>query len=204
MALRQRHRIAQSLGLKEHVDLLAVLLVALALAMDAFAVSLAIGLRLGRITARHTFRVAFHFGLFQFLMPILGWSIGRQFSVVINAWDHWLAFAILVGLGGKMVWQAFKEELTFTAEDPTRGWSLVGLSLATSVDALAVGLSLAVLAGTVWSAAVIIGLVAGVLSLIGIHSGGWLGQRFSQWGEVCGGGILIALGCRILASHLAL
>jgi len=186
------------------VDLLAVLLVALALAMDAFAVSLAIGLRLEQITARHTFRVAFHFGLFQFLMPILGWAIGRQFSVVIQTWDHWLAFAILVGLGGKMVWQAFQEELKFTIEDPTRGWSLVGLSLATSIDALAVGLSLAVLAGSVWFAAVVIGLVAGTLSLIGIHSGGWLGQRFSLWGEVCGGGILIALGCRILVSHLAL
>ncbi|HPZ82799.1 MAG TPA: manganese efflux pump MntP family protein [Thermogutta sp.] len=183
---------------------MAVLFIALALAMDAFAVSLAVGLRLEQITARHTFRIAFHFGLFQFLMPILGWAIGRQFSLLISTWDHWLAFGILVVLGGKMIWQAFDEELTFTAEDPTRGWSLVGLSIATSVDALAVGVSLAVLAGSVWFPAVIIGLVAAFLSLIGIHSGNWLGRRFSQWGEICGGGILIVLACRILLSHLAL
>ncbi|HPU05564.1 MAG: manganese efflux pump MntP family protein [Thermogutta sp.] len=189
---------------KQQVDLLAVLFIALALAMDAFAVSLAVGLRLEQITARHTFRIAFHFGLFQFLMPILGWAIGRQFSLLISTWDHWLAFGILVVLGGKMIWQAFDEELTFTAEDPTRGWSLVGLSIATSVDALAVGVSLAVLAGSVWFPAVIIGLVAAFLSLIGIHSGNWLGRRFSQWGEICGGGILIVLACRILLSHLAL
>ncbi|HOA52782.1 MAG TPA: manganese efflux pump MntP family protein [Thermogutta sp.] len=189
---------------KQQVDLLAVLFIALALAMDAFAVSLAVGLRLEQITARHTFRIAFHFGLFQFLMPILGWAIGRQFSLLISTWDHWLAFGILVVLGGKMIWQAFDEELTFTAEDPTRGWSLVGLSIATSVDALAVGVSLAVLAGSVWFPAVIIGLVAAFLSLIGIHSGNWLGRRFCQWGEICGGGILIVLACRILLSHLAL
>ncbi|HQF12955.1 MAG TPA: manganese efflux pump, partial [Thermogutta sp.] len=85
---------------KQQVDLLAVLFIALALAMDAFAVSLAVGLRLEQITARHTFRIAFHFGLFQFLMPILGWAIGRQFSLLISTWDHWLAFGILVVLGG--------------------------------------------------------------------------------------------------------
>ena len=184
------------------MDFLAVFFVALALAMDAFAVSLAVGLRLEHITVRHTFRICFHFGLFQFLMPILGWFIGRQFSVMISAWDHWLAFALLAGLGGKMVWQAFQKELTLSGDDPTRGWTLVGLSLATSLDALAVGLSLAFLAGSVWFAAVVIGFVAGVLSLVGIHSGGWLGRRFSQWGEFFGGSILIAIGCRILISHL--
>ncbi|MGQ9504184.1 MAG: manganese efflux pump MntP [Thermogutta sp.] len=184
------------------MDLLAVFFIAVALAMDAFAVSLAVGLRLERITARHSFRICFHFGLFQFLMPILGWFVGRQFASLISRWDHWVAFAILVLLGGKMVWQAFREELRFSSEDPTRGWVLVGLSLATSLDALAVGLSLAFLAGSVWFAAVVIGFVAGWLSLIGIYSGGWLGQRFSQWGEFLGGSILIAIGCRILVGHL--
>ncbi len=121
------------------MDLLSIFGVALALAMDALAVSVAVGLRLAHVTVRHTFRISFHFGFFQFLMPILGWLGGAQFASAIAGWDHWLVFALLGALGGKMIWQALTGKMDTWTNDPTRGWSLVSLSLATSLDALAIG-----------------------------------------------------------------
>ena len=99
--------------------------VALGLAMDAFAVSIAVGLTLAAVTARHTFRIAFHFGLFQFMMPVLGWLAGRNAAAYISEWDHWLAFGLLGLVGGKMLWESPREEIRFRKD--RRGFSLVTL-----------------------------------------------------------------------------
>ena len=172
----------------------------LGLAMDAFAVSIAAGLTVPRVTGRHTFRMAFHFGLFQFLMPVLGWLAGHSVAEWIADYDHWVAFALLALVGARMVWEAFSEEEAARG-DPTRGWMLVTLSVATSVDALAVGFSMALVwADSIWLPALVIGMVAGSLSTIGIVCGGRLGPRWGRRAKLLGGCVLVAIGVRILVS----
>ncbi|MCX7425574.1 MAG: manganese efflux pump MntP family protein [Planctomycetia bacterium] len=176
--------------------------IAVGLAMDALAVSVAIGLSLARVTPRHTFRIAFHFGLFQFIMPILGWLGGNVLAPYIGAWDHWIAFGLLGYVGGKMLWEAGSERNPGGKADPTRGVMLVTLSIATSIDALAVGLSMAMIHVSIWGPSVVIGLVAAALSAIGITFGRRFGSRWGYWAEVAGGGVLLVIGTRILLSHL--
>jgi putative Mn2+ efflux pump MntP len=185
------------------MDLLSLLAIALALAMDAFAVALATGLALGRLTGRHLFRLGFHFGLFQAMMPVVGWLAGLTVQRWIAAYDHWLAFALLVFVGGKMIHEALARDPAVAREaDPTRGMSLVLLSLATSIDALAVGLTLAVLRVSIWLPALVIGLVAGVLTVTGMLLGRRVGALWGPRIEVVGGLVLIAIGLKILAEHL--
>ena len=176
--------------------------VSLGLAMDAFAVSIAVGLTLAAVTPRHTFRIAFHFGLFQFMMPVLGWLAGRHAAAHIAGWDHWLAFGLLGLVGGKMLWESAEEKNFDSREDPTRGFSLVILSVATSLDALAIGLSMALIGVSVWVPSVVIGLVACGLSAVGIASGGRIGPRWGPWAERDGGCILLVIGLKILLAHL--
>lgn len=180
--------------------------------MDAFAVAVATGLALPRVTARHTFRIAFHFGLFQFLMPVIGWLAGAGIAKWIEHWDHWLAMGLLAFVGGKMLYEAWtEEEGTESAKaDPTRGWSLVLLSVATSLDALAIGFSMALVPdstsaagpGSIWLPAVVIGLVACTLSAIGILFGSRIGPRWGRWAETAGGSMLVLIGLKILIEHL--
>jgi putative Mn2+ efflux pump MntP len=185
------------------MDLLTLVLIAIALGIDAFAVSLSAGAYLIRADARQTFRLSFHFGLFQFFMPVLGWLAGFRLAHVIQAVDHWVAFGLLGLIGGKMVWESFQggEKLK---KDVTRGWSLVALSVATSIDALAVGFSLSMLGTTIIFPAVLIGIVAGLMSLVGVRLGervsGMLGRRV----EFVGGVVLISIGIRIVLEHTGL
>jgi len=176
--------------------------IAVGLAMDAFAVSIATGLTLPVVTGRHTFRMAFHFGLFQFVMPVAGWAAGRQVAELVAPVDHWLAFGVLGYVGSKMLLDAASHRSKRPLTDPTRGWTLVGLAVATSLDALAVGLSMALLNLSIWSAALVIGLIAGGLSAVGILFGGRLGSRAGRWAEILGGALLILIGLHILAEHL--
>jgi manganese efflux pump family protein len=180
-----------------------LLLLAVGLAMDAFAVAVATGLLLQRVTARHTFRIAFHFGLFQFLMPVIGWSAGHWLSGWLSAWDHWIALVLLGYVGVKMLWEAREGKLADAARDPTRGWLLVTLSVATSVDALAVGFSLAMLDVSIWMPSVVIGLVAALLSAVGILFGGRIGARWGRTALIAGGIVLILIGLKILLDHTA-
>jgi putative Mn2+ efflux pump MntP len=182
------------------LDLLAL---AVGLAMDAFAVSIAAGLSLAPVSLRQTFRLAFHFGLFQFMMPVLGWLAGQQLVAYISAYDHWVAFGLLALVGGKMLFDAAREKESSYRVDPTRGLMLVTLSVATSIDALAVGLSMALMRDPVWTAAVVIGLVAAALSAVGIGFGGRLGRRWGRRAEASGGCLLLAIGVKILVSHLS-
>ncbi len=170
--------------------------------MDALAVSIATGLVLPSVTPRHTFRMAFHFGLFQFLMPVVGWWGGRQVAEQVAPYDHWLALVLLNYVGGHMLWEARQAQVPEARTDPTRGLTLVTLSIATSIDALAVGFSMACLEVSIWGPAVVIGLVAGILSALGIVFGSRLGRRGGRWAEVAGGCVLIAIGIRIVVEHL--
>jgi putative Mn2+ efflux pump MntP len=189
------------------MTLLSLLAIAVALAMDAFAVAVATGLALDRVTPRRTFRLAFHFGLFQALMPILGWAGGLTVRDQIELWDHWVAFGLLAFVGGRMLWEAVRgEEGDREVRDPTRGWTLVVLSVATSIDALAVGLSLAVLQVSIWLPALIIGLVALGFTVGGLHLGRLVGglERLARGANLLGGVVLLGIGGRILWEHGAL
>jgi manganese efflux pump family protein len=184
------------------LDWLQILGIAVGLAMDAFAVSIAAGLSIGQVTPRHVFRLAFHFGLFQFLMPVLGWMAGERLANAIGQYDHWVAFALLAGVGGKMLWEAWENEEDESPRDPTKGLMLITLSVATSLDALAVGFSMALLNVRIWVPSVVIGIVAAALTAVGILSGGRLGARWERIAEVVGGCVLIAIGVRIVIGHL--
>ncbi len=181
----------------------ALLAVAVALAMDAFAVAIVAGVTLNVMTRRHLFRLSFHFGLFQAGMLAAGWFVGSALRHLLSAADHWVAFALLALVGANIIREAFarKDEDRRTL-DPTSGWQLVFLSVATSIDALAVGVSLAMVGVSIAFSAVVVGLMATAWTLLGMG----LGRRVSAlWGkrvEVLGGLVLIAMGCKILLDHL--
>jgi putative Mn2+ efflux pump MntP len=179
-----------------------ILMIAVGLAMDAFAVSLAAGTSGQAVGGRAAFRLSFHFGLFQFLMPVIGWFLGVRIAPLMASVDHWIAFGLLVFVGVRMIRAGFDPEgQTFTT-DPSRGLTLVMLAIATSIDALAIGLSLAMLRVKIWYPSVVIGVVTSGLSLLGIRLGTQLGARFGKRMEIVGGAILNLIGLRILLSHL--
>jgi putative Mn2+ efflux pump MntP len=127
------------------MDLVEILLIAFGLAMDASAVSLVAAASGFAEDSRSTFRLAFHFGLFQFLMPVLGWLLGIRFSAYFSAFDHWIAFGLLLFVGGRMVLSGLRPDTESFSKDPSRGFTLIMLSVATSIDAFAIGLTLAML-----------------------------------------------------------
>ena len=178
-----------------------VLLIAVSMAIDAFAVCLAAGSMPETQGARPAFRLSFHFGLFQFIMPVLGWLAGSSIEPIIRNYDHWIAFGLLGFVGVRMIYSALRGEEGHPS-DPSRGWTLVLLSIAVSIDALAVGLSLGVLGILVWYPALIIGLVTSFLSLLGLWLGNSFGRKFGKPIEIIGGLVLIGIGLRIVISHL--
>jgi putative Mn2+ efflux pump MntP len=184
------------------MNFLDIFLIAISMAMDAFAVCLGAGTQEQTSGPRPTFRLAFHFGLFQFLMPVLGWLAGATIVRYIASFDHWIAFGLLVFVGGRMIYSGFNPEKHAQANDPSRGWTLVLLSFAVSIDALAVGLSLGIISETIWVPAVVIGIVTGLVSWLGLRLGKKLGEKFGNWMEIAGGIILILIGIRILLAHL--
>lgn len=187
------------------MPLVEILAIAVALAMDAFAVATAASVRLRRVSARQLFRFSFHFGLFQALMPVVGWAAGRGVVDWIGAFDHWVAFGLLAYIGGRALFQAARrtgDDGDVAVSDPTRGLSLVVNSLATSMDALAVGLSFGVLGVQVWCPALVIGVVTAALTLVGMQIGSRLGARFGRTLEVVGGLVLIGIGTKILLGGL--
>jgi putative Mn2+ efflux pump MntP len=184
------------------VSFIEIFLIAVGLAMDAFAVSLIAGTLKNVRGPRATFRLAFHFGLFQFIMPLIGWSAGVKIVNLISGFDHWIAFGLLAFVGVRMITSGCGSREEPFDGDPSRGYTLVALAVATSIDALAVGLSLGVVRLSIWYPAVVIGLVAGGLSLLGVRLGRKVGAAFGKRMEIVGGLILIAIGLRILFSHL--
>lgn len=186
------------------MSFLLILGIALALAMDAFAVSIGLGMSLKPATVGQTSRLASAFGLFQFLMAVLGWSAGERLVQRISIYDHWVAFGLLVIVGGRMIGESLRPEKDSREKrnDPTRGLSLLVLSVATSLDSLAVGLSLGALGvGIVYPAAVI-GIVAFLMTVLGMKIGPALGKVIGRRAELLGGAVLILIGIRILTEHL--
>lgn len=183
-------------------------LLAVALAMDCFAVSVATGITLKQTRWRTMLNMAFFFGLFQAVMPLIGWMGTTLFSHLFEQIDHWIAFGILCFLGGRMVVESFKEEEERHPTDPTRLLVVLTLAVATSIDALAVGVSFACLGMDSWldilHPILIIGLVSFVLSIVGLLLGICFGNGLARRlkAERWGGVILILIGCKILAEHL--
>lgn len=172
-------------------------LVAVSLGCDAFAVGLGIGTRCG--TPRQIFRLSFHFGLFQFLMPLFGWLLGRNVLGWTEQWGPWVAFGLLFGIGAKMLYEGVRpREKEDACADPTKGFSLVMLSFATSIDALGVGFSLGILGQSLFFAAVCIGITASAMTWIAMKVGNRLSGRFAQRMEIVGGLILIAIAFKLL------
>jgi len=179
-----------------------IVVIAVGLAMDAFAVTLGCAASGQARGPRAAFRLSFHFGLFQFIMPVVGWVVGTGIARLVSAWDHWIAFALLVLVGAHMIYAGCHPDLQPALRDPSRGWTLVMLAVATSIDALAVGLSLAMLRVSIWYPSAIIGVVTLTISVVGFHFGTRLGARFGRRMEILGGIVLILIGLRILAAHL--
>ena len=184
-------------------DLLSILLIAFGLSADCFAVALSSGVTTRSQSRAAVLRVALSFGLFQALMPVIGWAVGRTVVDFIASFDHWIAFALLGFVGGKMLWEAFHHsEEKDKASDISRGWMLITMSLATSIDALAVGLSFAFADINIALASPVIGIVAAGVTTLGFLIGKRAGKLMGKWAEVLGGVILIAIAVRILLSHL--
>ncbi len=189
------------------MHLLTILGIAVALAMDAFAVAIATGVSLKQVSLRQTFRLSWHFGLFQALMPIIGWALGTSVQSSMEAYAHWVAFVLLALVGTNMLKEAVladeDEEEAKPKKDSTKGMTLVMLSVATSIDALAVGLSMSMLRVSIMTPAIVIGIVAGMFTVAGLH----LGQRvarltwLSTWAEIVGGLVLWLIGLNILREN---
>ena len=186
------------------MNLLLVFPIALGLAMDAFAVSVGVSVSQEGLSRLQTFRLAASFGFFQFMMPIIGWLAGQTVLDIIKSVDHWVAFGLLFLVGAKMIFESFsgKEKSVKPDGDPTKGVILVVLSVATSIDALAVGLSFAALDQPVLFPSVIIGVVAFLMTVAGLKIGPFIGSRMGKSTEFIGGIILILIGVKILADHL--
>ncbi len=180
-----------------------ILLLAVALAMDAFAVAVAAGFQLRELNGRHIFRLSWHFGLFQALMPVIGWLSGKAVVSRIEAYDHWAAFILLCWIGANMIRESFDTHTSTPPKDPTRGKRLVLLSVATSMDALAVGFSLAALKVSIVLPVAVIGVVALAFTWAGLVLGNRIlsSGKIGKQAELMGGGILILIGVKILHEH---
>lgn len=186
----------------EIIDLLSVILIGFGLSADCFAVALSVGAS-GRVfSARHMLKVALAFGIFQMAMPLIGWLVGQTVVEFISQYDHWLAFVLLAFIGGKMIYEFIRDQKEAEAVDINKWGTLITLSIATSIDALAVGLSFAVLKINILLAAAIIGMVSFAVSAFSY----WLGRKVSslvgRWALLAGGIILISIGIRILVTHM--
>ena len=185
------------------MSFLAVLWIAFGLAMDATAVAAARGLAVVRVRPADAVRIALLFGGFQALMPAIGWAAGARVSGRLAAWDHWIVFVVLGGLGGKMLWEAIRGASDAPAdEDPFRLALLVPLAIATSLDALAAGFTLPMLSAPFALSLATIGLVTAALSLAGLYLGRRLGAKLGKRLDAVGGLALIAMGTKILVEHL--
>jgi putative Mn2+ efflux pump MntP len=191
------------MGFSFSMDLFSLVLIGVGLAMDCFAVSLGIGTSNMARTFRPVFRLSFHFGLFQGLMTLLGWLVGTTIAQLIASFDHWVALALLGWVGTKMIIDGIRpDQVEEKRMDPSRGGTLVLLAVATSLDAMAVGLSLAIIKVDILSSSLVIGVISTIFSLAGLGLGTRLGGTFGKRMEILGGLILNGIGLRILFTHL--
>jgi putative Mn2+ efflux pump MntP len=181
---------------------LSVLIIAIGLSADCFAVALSSSIATKHFALSRFFRFPLAFGIFQALMVILGWLAGRVVIDFIAAYDHWLAFGLLVFIGGRMIWESFHEKSGEKAKNYSGWLTLLALSIATSIDALAVGLSFAFLEVDIAVASATIGITAFIITIIGQLIGNRVGSLVGKRAEIVGGVILIGIGIKILLEHL--
>lgn len=187
--------------LEEKMGFLEIFLIGISLAMDAFAMSVCKGLSMKKVRMKDALLIAVYFGGFQALMPFLGWLLGTGFEKFIVSVDHWIAFVLLAIVGGKMLWDGIKGE----DECDVGGIShkeLLMLAVATSIDALAMGITFGVLGVQILSTITVIGLTTFVICLCGVYLGKVCGSKFQQGAKILGGAVLILIGLRILLNHL--
>ncbi len=184
---------------------LELIAIAVALSMDALAVCVTTGITLGRPTVGQYLRMPLAFGLFQFFMPLLGWLLGSSVHEYIERWDHWIAFALLAVVGANMIRETLSggDDDDASGKDPTRGLTILVLAVATSLDAMAVGFSIAMLGGAILWPAAVIGVVCTGISCAGIAVGAWVGRidALRKASGLVGGLVLLAIGVRILFEH---
>ncbi len=184
------------------MDFIQILAIGIAVSMDAFAAAICKGMKAGRIVRRDVLLIGFFFGLFQALMPLIGWFLGSQFERYIVRFDHWIAFVLLAFIGGKMLYEALQNE----ACPPYVHSSvkeIVLLAIATSIDALAVGVTFALIQAPIVSAAFTFFITTGLISAAGVLVGVKFGERFKKPAELFGGVVLILIGLKILIEHLS-
>ena len=181
------------------MSFLELLLIAVGLSMDAFAVSICKGLSLKNLKTRHAALVGLYFGGFQFLMPVIGWALGYRFERVIESVDHWIAFGLLAIIGLSMIREAKQNE---ELNDDLSFKTMLLLAIATSIDALAVGVTFAFLQVRILPASALIGVTTFLLSALGVYIGHLFGLKYKARAEIAGGVILILIGVKILLEHL--
>lgn len=181
-----------------------LILISIGLAMDAFAVSICKGIKMTSRKIWHVIVIAFFFGGFQMLMPIIGWLLGKRFETYITAFDHWITFALLLIIGGKMVLESFKKDNDEDEKlnDKFDFKEILVLAIATSIDALAIGITFAFLKVNIILASSLIGIITFTLSMIGVFIGRLVGGKFKNKAELLGGIILMLIGTKILLEHL--
>jgi putative Mn2+ efflux pump MntP len=188
----------------------AILLLSVGLAMDAMAVSAARGLAVSRVLPRHVWLVAGFFGGAQALMPLLGWIVGSSIGGLVEAWDHWIAFSLLAFIGTKMLWEARTSDAAepsrsnSTEADPFAFKVMSVLAIATSIDALAAGITLPILGAPLLLSLVTIGVTTATLSALGLYAGRHFGKALGKRLDVLGGVVIIGLGIKILVEHLSI
>ncbi len=176
-----------------------LVLIAVGLSMDAFAVAICKGLSLKKLKPQHAMLVGAYFGGFQFLMPVIGWALGSRFENIIESVDHWIAFALLALIGIGMIREAKQNE---NLDDDLSVKTMVMLAVATSIDALAVGVTFAFLRVKILFSAGAIGIITFFLSALGVYIGHVFGSKYKEKAEITGGVILIGIGIKILLEHL--
>ena len=180
-----------------------LIILAVALAMDAFAVSITQGLCLTKSITRCALIIGAFFGFFQGFMPLIGYFLGLQFSSFISSFDHWIAFILLGLIGAKMIYESLNDEEKEESTTPVLNYpKLFTLAIATSIDALAVGISFAFLEVEIISAVLVIGIITFVISFVGVRMGHLVGNKFKNNAEILGGVVLILIGLKILLEHL--
>ncbi len=179
-----------------------VLLIAIGLAMDAFAVSICKGLSMKKIDFKKLFIIALYFGVFQAGMPVIGYFLGESFEEFVTSIDHWIAFILLSFIGINMIRETFADSDDEASNDDTSFKTMVILAIATSIDALAIGITFAFLETNIWISAGVIGVVTFLISAIGVIIGNRFGDKYEKRAEIFGGVILIIMGIKILCEHL--
>lgn len=182
------------------MSLIELLLIAIGLSMDAFAVSIGKGLSVCHLRPRHSMSVGLWFGGFQAMMPLIGYALGASFASLMSAYDHWIAFVLLGIIGANMIKEAFSKE---EKSDPDFSFkTMLIMAIATSIDALAIGVSFAFLGVNIFTAAIVIGITTFLFSVAGIKIGNLFGCRYKSKSEFIGGVVLIIIGTKILMEHL--